>query len=71
MITNRWVEIRCEINLASNSVSEFYNGQLLSTGLWQGGTGGAGLNEIQALDLFANNAGPVYYDNISSGQRTT
>src|ERR1017187_1235863 len=65
MIKDQWVEERCEINLASNSVSEFYNGQLLSTHAWQGGLGGPGLNEIQALDLFANNAGPVYYDNVS------
>src|ERR1019366_3146977 len=65
MLKDQWVEFRCEINLSSNSVSEFYNGQLLSTHLWQGGGGGPGLNEIQALDLFANNAGPVYYDNVS------
>ena len=67
MVKDQWVEVRCEINLASNSVSEFYNGQLLSTHVWQGGLGGPGLNEIQALDLFANNAGPVYYDNVSLG----
>jgi hypothetical protein len=65
MVKDQWVEERCEINLASNSVSEFYNGQLLSTHAWQGGLGGPGLNEIQALDLFANNAAPVYYDNVS------
>jgi hypothetical protein len=62
MVKDQWVEVRCEINLAANSVSEFYNGQLLSTHAWKVG---AGLNEIQALDLFANNAGPVYYDNVS------
>src|ERR1039458_566329 len=67
LVTNHWVEVRCEINLTSNSVSEFYNGQLLSTHVWQGGSGGPGLNEIQALDLFANNAAPVYYDNVSLG----
>jgi hypothetical protein len=69
MLKDQWVEFRCEVNLASNSVSEFYNGQLLSTHLWQGGGGGPGLNEIQALDLFANNAGPVYYDNVSLALR--
>ena len=62
MVKDAWVEVRCEINLDANSVSEFYNGQLLSTHAWQDGTG---LNEIQALNLFANNAGPVYYDNVS------
>src|ERR1039458_1333822 len=34
LVTNHWVEVRCEINLTSNSVSEFYNGQLLSTHVW-------------------------------------
>ena len=62
MVKDQWVEVRCEINLASNSVSEFYNGQLLSTHAWQDGTG---LNQIQALDLFADNAEPVYYDNVT------
>jgi hypothetical protein len=62
MVKNQWVEVRCEINLASTSVSEFYNGQLLSTHAWQDSSGS---NQIQALDLFANNAGPVYYDNVS------
>ena len=31
----------------------------------RGGSGVPGLNEIQALDLFANNAEPVYYDNVA------
>src|SRR6185503_10356378 len=65
MVKDQWVEVRCEINLAANSVSEFYNGQLLSTHAWQGGTGGTGLNHIQALDLYANNAGPAYCDDVS------
>ncbi len=62
MVKNQWVEIRVEVNLASNTVAEFYNGQLLSTHAWQDGSG---LNELQALDLFADNSGPVYYDNVS------
>jgi Immunoglobulin domain/Bacterial Ig domain/Immunoglobulin I-set domain len=65
MVKDQWVEERCEINLASNSVSEFYNGQLLSTHAWQGGSGGPGLNEIQALDLYAGGSAPVYYDNVT------
>src|ERR1017187_7895068 len=31
MVKDQWVEVRCEINLDAKSVSEFYNGQLLST----------------------------------------
>lgn len=62
MIKDQWVEVRCEIDLGSNTVSEFYNGELLSTHQWQDGTGD---NAIAALDLVANNAGPVYYDDVS------
>ena len=65
MVKDQWVEVQCVINLDANSVSEFYNGQLLSTHSWQGSTGVPGLNEIQALNLFADNAGPVYYDNVT------
>lgn len=61
LVKDQWVEIRCEINLDANTVSEFYNGELLSSHPWQGGTGD---NAIAALDLFANNAGPVYYDDV-------
>ena len=64
MVTGQWVQVRCEINLAAKLVSEFYNGQFLGTHVWNGVLGFPGLNEIQALDLFANNAGPVYYDNV-------
>jgi len=62
MVMDQWVDVRCEINLASNSVSEFYDGQLLSTHSWQAG---AGSNQIQALDLAAQNGGPAYYDDMN------
>ncbi len=61
MVKDQWVEVRCEINLASNTVSEFYHGQLLSTHPWRDG---AGPKQIQALDLYSDNSGPVYYDNV-------
>jgi hypothetical protein len=62
MVKDAWVEIRTEINLATNTVSEYYNNQLLRTRAWQDG---AGLDELQAMDLFANGTDPVYYDNLS------
>jgi hypothetical protein len=57
-----WVEVRCDIDLRSNTVSEYYHGQLLSTHAWKSDPG---LNEIQALDLYSENTSPVYYDNFS------
>lgn len=36
----------------------------MGTRLWQDG----GVNALAAIDLYANNAGPVYYDNFSLTQ---
>ncbi|MBN1280386.1 MAG: PKD domain-containing protein, partial [Candidatus Thermoplasmatota archaeon] len=63
----QWVEIRCEIDLTTDWLKMYYNGMLLDEHAWtdtvQGGGGGT-LN-IAAVDLFANGASPVYYDDIS------
>lgn len=59
MVKNQWVEYRFLIDLGANSVSEYYNNTLLSTHPWQDGTGA---NALAAIDLYANTAGPVYYD---------
>ena len=65
MVKGAWVESRFWINLATNTVHEYYNGELIRTGPWQDGNG---LDELQAVDLYANNADPVYYDNLSVTQ---
>lgn len=62
LVRNAWADIRFDINLTANTVSEFYNGALLSTHAWNDATG---LMAISAVDLYANNAGPVYYDDLS------
>lgn len=59
LVTDAWVELRCEINFDSNTVREYYNGQLLSTHSWAGTVMG-----LKAVDLYANGATPVYYDNM-------
>ena len=64
MVKDAWVELRCEIDLTTNTVKEYYNGELLRTRDWQDGNG---LDELQAVDLYANNVGPVYYDNLNVG----
>lgn len=61
LIRDAWVEYRFEIDLDSNTVDEFYNNQFLSSHAWQDGTG---LNALAALDLYANGAASVYYDNL-------
>ena len=67
LITGQWVEIRCVIDLTADWLQIYYNNELLAEHAWTDtvqGTGGGSLN-IAAVDLFANGASPVYYDDIS------
>ncbi|HEY5914025.1 MAG TPA: LamG domain-containing protein [Verrucomicrobiae bacterium] len=61
IVRNQWVELKYYIDLTANTVSCYYNGAFFSSHRWQN----AGANAIGAVDLFANNVGPVYYDDIS------
>jgi hypothetical protein len=80
-ITDQWVEIRVDIFLDPEDdwTQVYYNGTLLDDPLlddhpvlgggycWSLGIfgGGGGVREIGAVDLFANGATPVYYDDMS------
>lgn len=61
VVRNAWVPFRAEIDLDANTVSEYYNNQLLGSHAWMAD----GALAVQAVDLYANNAGAVYYDNVS------
>ncbi len=65
IIADSWVEIRNEINLDTNSQSFFYNNVLLYTASWTEGISGGGVLNIGALNLFANGATRVLYDDIT------
>ena len=62
-----WKEIRVEIDLDADTQSFYYDGQLLYSAVWAGYNGGTGpaTMEIAAVDLYANGATSVYYDNMS------
>ena len=67
LITDEWVEIKINIDLDTDGLEMYYDGDLLFEKNWTdepGGTGGGELN-IAAVDLFANSASTVYYDDIS------
>jgi len=64
MIKDAWVNWTFTIDLSANRVGEYYNGTFLSEHAWQ--TDGA--NALGAIDLYANNAGPVYYDDLTITQ---
>ncbi len=65
IVRDQWVQLKFVIDLDNNSVSEYYNGSLLSThGWYDPGDVNAGAN-LQAIDLYGNGASSVYYDNIN------
>jgi hypothetical protein len=65
LITGRWVEIRNEIDLDADWQEIYYDGQLLSAKSWTEGLSGGGALNIGSVDLFANGASAVYYDDMS------
>ncbi|HOC42238.1 MAG TPA: hypothetical protein PKJ99_04385 [Thermoanaerobaculales bacterium] len=65
LVKGQWVEIRDEIDLTLDTQSFYYNNTLLFTTTWTGGMSGGGALNIGAVDLFANNASVVYYDDVS------
>ncbi len=67
VVYGRWAEIRCEIDLDQDWLEIYYDGVFLAEHAWTDtvqGTGGGTLN-IAAVDLFANGATKVFYDDIS------
>ena len=67
LITGQWVELRIEIDLDGDWMEIFYDGDLLVEKAYSAtvqNTGGGPL-VISAVDLFANLATNVYYDDMS------
>jgi len=65
LIKGQWVEYQFLIDLAGNSVTEYYNNQLLSTHQWYDPTDVNAGARLQGIDLYGNNASDVYYDAFS------
>jgi hypothetical protein len=70
LIKGQWVEIRVEIDLINDNQEFYYDGQLLYEGSWRDGVSGGGILNIGAVDLFANGASSVYYDDLSLVETT-
>jgi hypothetical protein len=60
-IRNQWVGFDVTIDLDNNTQIVRYNGTEIGNGTWYGASGTA---EIANIDLFANNATSVFYDNL-------
>ncbi|MBP7049781.1 MAG: hypothetical protein KBE65_02085 [Phycisphaerae bacterium] len=61
VIFGRWVELKFHIDLEKNTCDWYYAGELIATHPWDSD----GSMTLQAVDLYANNADPVYYDDIT------
>lgn len=65
MIRGQWVEIEVRIDLDANLQAFYYDGQQLFQKSWTEGVSGGGVLDIAAVDLYANSASAIYYDDIS------
>lgn len=65
IVFNTWTEWRVEIDLDLNSQSIYYDNMLLVTKSWTEGVSGGGAVNIGAVDLFANSAPTVFWDDVS------
>jgi hypothetical protein len=65
LITGEWVPITLGIDLDNDNLLILYGGlDVLTEKSWAEGVSGGGALNIAAVDLFANGATPVYYDDI-------
>jgi hypothetical protein len=67
MIRDQWVEVCIEIDLDNDFQAYYYNGQLLYSGTWSQHVSGGGITAIGAVNLLANGASSVFYDDMSLG----
>jgi subtilisin family serine protease/subtilisin-like proprotein convertase family protein len=65
LIRGQWVELRLEIDLDADTQAFYYDNQLLYAGTWTNEVSGGGTLNIGAVDLYANGASVVYYDDMS------
>ncbi len=65
IIYDQWVELRVVINLDTDQQTFFYGGVQLYQAAWRGHVSTGGVLNIAAVDLFANTASSVFYDDIS------
>jgi hypothetical protein len=63
IVFDQWVEIRVDFDLVNDLQDVYYNGNLLSSDTWTHGDLNAQL-ALGAVDLYANGADAVYYDNM-------
>jgi subtilisin family serine protease len=67
LVTGQWVDLRLDVDLDADMQTFSYNGTVVFSGSWTGqypNQDVPGILNIGAIDLFANGATAVYYDDI-------
>ncbi|MEN6336070.1 MAG: discoidin domain-containing protein [Phycisphaerales bacterium] len=60
IVFDKWVKIRLIIDLTANTVNMYYDGVKICSGVWDDSVHGT----LEAIDLYGNNAAPIYYDDL-------
>ena len=64
LVTGQWVPIQVDIDLQADTQTFTYNGTVLYSATWTDQVSGGGQLQIQAMDLFANGATSIFYDDF-------
>ena len=64
LMKGMWMLLEVELDLTHDTCKFYYGGQLLYSGTWTGEVSGAGIANLAAVDLFANDSTSVFYDDI-------
>jgi hypothetical protein len=64
-VTGQWAELLLTIDLNADLQTFYYDGVMLYQASWTEGVSGGGVPNIACVDLFANAATEVYYDELS------
>jgi hypothetical protein len=73
MVTGQWVDLRLDVDLDNDLQTFWYNGTQVYSGSWTQqfpSQAVPGILNIGSIDLFANGATAVYYDNIQIAPAT-
>jgi hypothetical protein len=65
LIRNQWVKLQLDIDLDNNTVDTYYGATFVSTHRWYDPGDVNAHAAIEAVDLWANSADRIYYDDMS------
>lgn len=64
LMKGMWMLLKIEFNLTKDTCDFYYGGQLLYSSTWTGEVSESGIANLAAVDLFANGASSIFYDDL-------